>query len=127
MKASLVKIGEIITPYQNVEDCPNNVSTTGPDCTIKLLPKYSQGLTGLNVGDNILILYWFEQANRTISLQQKVEGSEPKGSFALRSPHRPNPIAAANLTITKMTANTLTIKGLDCVSGTSVLDIKPTI
>ena len=127
MNASLIKIGEIITPYQSVVDCPNNVSESGPDCTIELLPKYEKGLTGLKIGDKILILYWFDQANRNVSLQKRNGDSEPKGNFALRSPHRPNPIAAATLTIITLTANTLTVRGLDCVSGTSLLDIKPAI
>jgi tRNA (Thr-GGU) A37 N-methylase len=40
MNTSLIKIGEILTPYKNLEDCPNNVSESAPDSILKLLPEF---------------------------------------------------------------------------------------
>lgn len=127
MNTSLIKIGEILTPYKNLEDCPNNVSESAPDSILKLLPEFEAGLSGLKAGDKILVLYWFEKADRKVSLYENADSGELKGNFALRSPNRPNPIAAANIIINNISANNLTVSGLDCISGTWLLDIKPTV
>jgi tRNA (Thr-GGU) A37 N-methylase len=47
------------------------------------------------------------------------------GAFAARTPHRPNPIAAAVVTIESLVGSVLEVRGLDCVNGTPLLDIKP--
>ena len=47
------------------------------------------------------------------------------GTFALRSPIRPNPIAASVVRLLTVEGATLTVRGLDCLDGTPLLDIKP--
>ncbi|MGO1117163.1 SAM-dependent methyltransferase [Rhodovibrionaceae bacterium A322] len=129
MTAQLTYIGRISTPYTKLEDCPNNLQPDGPDCRITLNSDYREGLKGLAAGQSILLLYWFAQANRNPGLQRP--GGRPDapltGTFALRSPHRPNPIAAAVVPIQALDeeAGTLVVKGLDCLDGTPLLDIKP--
>ena len=49
------------------------------------------------------------------------------GTFALRSPHRPNPIGAAIVKIETIERERVFVKGLDCLNGTHLLDIKPAI
>ena len=49
------------------------------------------------------------------------------GTFALRSPHRPNPIAVAVLPIVAIDSGSVSVRGLDCLNGTHLLDIKPAI
>ena len=50
---------------------------------------------------------------------------EPRGTFALRSPVRPNPIAASVVRLVKVEGLRLSVVGLDCRDGTPLLDIKP--
>ncbi len=118
-------IGEIQTPYIGVDDCPRNISEDGPLCTIIIHKEYEAGLKGLQVGEKILILYWLDLLEYTSPEQRSRKSGKEKGVFALRSPRRPNPIGAAVLQIESITQNTLQVKGLDCVSGTKLLDIKP--
>jgi tRNA (Thr-GGU) A37 N-methylase len=47
------------------------------------------------------------------------------GTFALRSPHRPNPIALAEVEIEGIDGNRVAVRGLDCLDGTPLIDIKP--
>ena len=47
------------------------------------------------------------------------------GIFASRSPARPNPVAKTIVEIIKRQNNVLTVKGLDAINGTPVLDIMP--
>ncbi|GAM60966.1 virR protein [Vibrio ishigakensis] len=124
MTDSLTFIGKITTPYQDLNQCPNNIQFDGPSCTITVFEGFAQGLKGLSAGEHILILYWLTDSKRDHNLQQ---GKGGKGTFALRSPHRPNPIGAAVLPITKIENGVITVKGLDCLDGTPLLDIKPAI
>ena len=127
MKPELVYIGQITTPYQRIEDCPRNVQEDGPVCEITLYDEYADGLVGLAPNQRILVLYWFENTDRTALLQQVDDPASEVGTFALRSPHRPNPIGAAELTVQKIEGGTITVRGLDCLNGTKLIDIKPAI
>jgi tRNA (Thr-GGU) A37 N-methylase len=49
----------------------------------------------------------------------------PRGTFALRSPVRPNPIALSVVRLLRLDGATLEVQGLDCLDGTACLDIKP--
>lgn len=131
MEAALKFIGHIKTPYETIEDCPNNVDLDGPTCQLIIREEYLNGLLGLQPGRNILILYWFENTKRNVIEQGSNPGSgtggELIGTFALRSPHRPNPIGAAVLHIVAIDNGVVYVKGLDCLNGTKLLDIKPAI
>jgi len=45
--------------------------------------------------------------------------------FSLRSPVRPNPIASSIVDLIGIDGNVLQVRGLDCVDGTPLLDLKP--
>ena len=123
--AELRPIGSIETPYTSLEDCPRNVDPSGPPCALVLDPPYEEGLFGLSIGDRIVVLYWFEGVDRE-RLRQLRRGEGPiLGTFALRSPHRPNPIAMAEVEIDSIAGNRVSVRGLDCLNGTPLVDIKP--
>jgi tRNA-Thr(GGU) m(6)t(6)A37 methyltransferase TsaA len=50
---------------------------------------------------------------------------QPRGTFATRSPHRPNPISLSLCTLTEVEADGIVVAGLDLLDGTPVLDLKP--
>jgi len=127
MKATLKSIGQINTPYKAIEDCPKNVDLNGPLCKLIIHEEFIDGLSGLQPGQKILILYWFENTDRNAIKQDSNNGEELIGAFALRSPHRPNPIGAAVLPIETIENGVVSVKGLDCLDGTQLLDIKPAI
>ena len=60
-------------------------------------------------------------------MQQTLEDGSAVGTFALRSPHRPNPVVAAVLPIVQISQGSVTVRGLDCLNGTALIDIKPAI
>ncbi len=127
MDATLKSIGYISTPYKTIDDCPKNIDFDGPLCKLIINDEFKEGLLGLQQGQNILILYWFENTDRKLMIQEKNTSDELKGTFAIRSPHRPNPIGAAVLPIESIENGVVTVKGLDCLDGTNLLDIKPAI
>lgn len=127
MSATLKFIGYINTPYKAIEECPNNIVFNGPLCQLVLDKEFCNGLAGLKPGQNILILYWFENTDRTTIEQPSDTDGDAIGTFALRSPFRPNPIVAATLPIEAIDKCVVTVRGLDCLNETPLLDIKPAI
>lgn len=125
MKGSLRSIGRIKTPYLSLEECPSNIDPDGPLCELQIDEEYVQGLVGLVAGQNILLLYWFEHVDRALLLQTRRKSGRKCGVFALRSPHRPNPIGAAVVRIESITRDCIRVRGMDCLDGTPLLDIKP--
>ena len=125
MQAELVSIGHIETPYQTLDQCPRNIDPKGPTCRLVIESPYEEGLLGLKVGWQILVLYWLEHGDRTRLRQSPSHIGKLTGTFALRSPHRPNPIGAAVVEIEGISGNTVAVRGLDCLNGTPLLDIKP--
>ena len=65
--------------------------------------------------------------DRSVIQQESSNGNSVIGTFALRSPHRQNPIAAAVLPIDAIDSGCVSVRGLDCLNGTYLLDIKPAI
>ena len=66
-----------------------------------------------------------DKARRDLILQAPRHYATQRGTFALRSPVRPNPIAASVVKLMKVEGTKLTVTGLDCLDGTPLVDIKP--
>ena len=131
MNYSMISIGDIVTPYNEIKKCPHNVDdVNGAECQIIIKNEYKEGIIGLNVGEKIDIMYWLDGAKREVGISKshcKQDKGKVFGTFALRTPFRPNPIGLAKLTIVDITDTMITVRGLDCLNGTSVIDIKPSI
>lgn len=123
--ASLYFIGRIRTPWQRREDCPKNIRESDAICTIELDPRWADALKGLETASHVWLLYWMDRARRDLVLQAPRHYAEQRGTFALRSPVRPNPIAIAAARLLNIEGNVLTVAGVDCLDNTPLLDIKP--
>jgi len=122
--AGLYFIGVIHTPWKNRRECPKRGDPTGPLCTIDIDERWQKALAGITGHKRIQVLYWMDQARRDLVLQTPFQRST-MGTFALRSPVRPNPIASSMVDLIGISGNTLQVRGLDCVDGTPLLDLKP--
>jgi len=130
MERQLKSIGIIKTPYNNISECPKNISGDGPMCEIIVKKKYEAGLLGLNKNTRIVVLYWLDKYENTESDLQVISHADIKnlrGIFSIRTPRRPNPIGLAIVTIIEIDGNSIFVKGLDCIDGTTLIDIKPAI
>jgi len=123
--ASLYFIGRIRTPWQRREDCPKNGRESDAVCTVELDPRWAAGLKGLETASHVLLLYWMDKARRDLVVQAPRHYAELRGTFALRSPVRPNPIAVAVARLLRIEGTTLSVIGVDCLDNTPLLDIKP--
>ena len=122
--AALYFIGTIRTPWKTRQECPKRGSPDGPICSIVLDERWRQGLTGIAGHKRIQVLYWMNRARRDLVLQTPFQ-RPTRGTFALRSPVRPNPIASSLVDLVSVEGATLEVRGLDCLDGTPLLDLKP--
>jgi tRNA-Thr(GGU) m(6)t(6)A37 methyltransferase TsaA len=123
--AGVFFIGTIRTPWQTREECPKRGSPDGPICSIVVDERWRAALTGLARHRRIQVLYWMDRARRDLVLQRPFRTGEIAGTFALRSPVRPNPIASAVVELVSIEETTLAVRGLDCLDGTPLIDLKP--
>lgn len=124
--ATLAFIGHVETPWLRREDCPRQGNRdTGPDCTIVVAPPWVPALTGVEAFPSLDILYWLHLSRRDLILQNPNHGDRARGTFSLRSPIRPNPIGLSTVRLMRREGNRLIVRGLECVSGTPLIDIKP--
>ena len=123
--ASLYFIGRIHTPWKERKDCPKNARGSDAVCTIEVDPRWAPALTKLETLSHVIVLYWMDRSRRDLVLQTPRHYGEQFGTFALRSPARPNPIALSVARLVGIEGNRLKVVGLDCLDGTPLLDIKP--
>lgn len=123
--AQLWYIGRIRTPWTRRGECPHRGdAVNGPECRIVLDDRWIAGLCGVERHDHIQVLYWMDQARRDLVLQNPKHGDSATGTFALRSPVRPNPVASSVVRLLAVDGPVLTVRGLDCLDGTPLIDIK---
>src|SRR3989344_2709873 len=94
---------------------------------IVLEKRYSKGLDGIEDYSHVIIVYWMGQ-EKECHLKHHPQNREEVpyvGIFACRCPQRPNPIAISTVKIVGRKNNTITVRGLDILNGTPILDIKP--
>jgi tRNA-Thr(GGU) m(6)t(6)A37 methyltransferase TsaA len=88
--------------------------------------EFTEGLTGLEAGQRVMIVFCFHLVQSYALLQHpRGDSSRAKlGVFALHTPYRPNPIGVTVVDLLSVEGNVLRVRGLDALNGTPVLDIK---
>jgi tRNA (adenine37-N6)-methyltransferase len=128
--ARLVFIGRIRSPWTKREDCPKNMREArdrGMPASAEIDAPYRAGLEGLERASHVVLLSWFDRALRNLIMQKPRQSPVASGTFALRSPARPNPIGlhVARLVSIDREAGLLEIDAIDALDGTPLLDLKP--
>lgn len=123
--AGLVFLGEIRTPWTERSRCPKNAAESTETGRIVLKEPYRPGLASLETVSHVIVLTWLDRAARDVIALTPPTDDRSHGVFATRSPNRPNPIGVAVSEIVEVHEDGLTIRGIDCLDGTPVIDIKP--
>jgi tRNA-Thr(GGU) m(6)t(6)A37 methyltransferase TsaA len=123
--AGIYFVGRIRTPWKSLGECPKNSGEADADCTIELDARFAPGLKDVATCTHLVVLYWMNEAPRDLIVQHPRHYAEPHGAFALRSPARPNPIALSVVQLLGVDGATLRVRGIDCLDGTPLLDLKP--
>ncbi len=122
---TLSPIGRVVNAF----DVPTPMETIREtESEIVLKPELVEGLKGIEVGDQVMVLFHFHLSAEDYELSQhpRRDMSRPaRGVFALCSPNRPNRIGTTVVDVLEINGNRLRVKGLDAINGTPVIDLKP--
>jgi len=125
MKIELRPIGYVRSPYRERRDAPRQGRLSDAVSEIVVDPAYEEGLLRVGEKTHLFVLCWFDRADR-----ERLRVTPPKnpvehGVFATRSPDRPNPVSISVVDLLGIKGCVLSVRGLDALDGTPVIDIKP--
>jgi tRNA-Thr(GGU) m(6)t(6)A37 methyltransferase TsaA len=106
-------------------------SVKGDRAKIRVFPKFCDGLKGIEDFSHLIVLYWLnlcdneEERQTLLVFPRRRAVNVLTGVFACRSPARPNPIGLCVVELLKREGCDLTIRGLDALEKSPVVDIKP--
>ena len=126
MSITFSPIGIIHTPFTDLAGMPIQPSgardVTG---TVVLESQYEQGLKDLDGFSHLILIYYFHRSSGFQLTVKPFLDTVPRGLFATRAPRRPNAIGLSIVRLMEITNTVLTVKGIDVLDGTPLLDIKP--
>lgn len=124
--AGLFFIGRIHTPWTDRMACPRQGRLDGPACRIEVFAPWAPAaLEGVLQYEYLEILYWLHLSRRDLVQQSPANDGFARGAFLLRSPVRPNPVGTSMVRLLGVEGSSLLVRGLDCLDGTPLIDIKP--
>ncbi len=125
-KFQVTPIGIIHTPFKEQYGTPIQ-PRYGKDVEgqVVLDEAYRNALDDVGLFGHVWLLSWLHKSGgwrpKVVPYRDTVE----RGLFATRAPSRPNPIGLHLVEVVKVEGCVLTIKGVDLLDGTPILDIKP--
>jgi tRNA-Thr(GGU) m(6)t(6)A37 methyltransferase TsaA len=108
---------------------PKQGDEGAPPARVVFRPEFREAAGDLREGEEVLMLTWLHQGRRDmLSVHPRDDVNRPRtGVFATRSPDRPNPIGLHAVTIEAVEDDAITVRDLEAIDGTLVLDIKPVL
>ena len=123
--AGLVFIGRIRTPWTSRLETPRQGRHDGPVCRLEIAEPFVPAIKGVDYYEYLEVIYWLHRSRRDLVLQSPKNNQKTRGTFSLRSPVRPNPIGTFVVKLVGVEGNTILVRGLDCLDGTPLIDVKP--
>ena len=126
MKIEYQPIGFVHSPYKISKGTPIQPSRSdNAEGNVEIRQEFVEGLCDLDGFSHIILLC---HMHKTSGFHLKVIpflDTQYRGVFATRAPRRPNPIGLSVVELLGIEGNMLSIRGVDLLDGTPVLDIKP--
>ncbi|MDD4136557.1 MAG: tRNA (N6-threonylcarbamoyladenosine(37)-N6)-methyltransferase TrmO [Methanoregula sp.] len=95
---------------------------------IEVFPEFREGLKSIEGFSHLIILSCFDRATQqAVTEHPLLDGEASHGIFACRHFNRPNPIGISYMALTTVNGCTLSVRGMDLLDGTPILEIKPYI
>lgn len=118
-------IGVVNSPYKVKKESPHQGRFSDELSTITIFKEYEEALDGIENYPYLKVIYWMDRAD-SVSLKVVPYGrKEKRGVFSTRAPVRPNPLGLCMVEQVKREGNVLTVRWLDALDKSPVLDIKP--
>jgi tRNA-Thr(GGU) m(6)t(6)A37 methyltransferase TsaA len=100
-----------------------------PDAWLDVDATVAEGLEGIEVGNELIVITWLHQAERDIlKTHPRNDQIRPlTGVFATRSPDRPNPLGLHRVTVREIAGTSVKVGPIEAIDGTPVVDLKPVL
>jgi tRNA-Thr(GGU) m(6)t(6)A37 methyltransferase TsaA len=120
-------VGVVHSELHDREAAPMQADEGAPDAWIELRPDVLKAAAGLVPGNELLVLTWFHQADRSVlEVHPRNDPARPlTGVFSTRSPDRPNPIGLHRVRVRAVEKGRVRVGPLEAIDGTPVIDLKP--
>ena len=130
MNINLQQIATIKSPFKSLENMPVQPRGAADTiATIEFKEEFQDGLQDLGEFSHVYLIYYFhkikEHKLKVIPFNDLT--NTPRGVFSTRTPMHPNSIGLSVVELISVKDNIVTIKGIDILDGTPLLDIKPYI
>ena len=126
---ALAPIGFLRSPLKERGAAPRQGREGAPDAWLEVDAAVAEGLKGIAVGDELIVITWLHQAERDI-LKTHPRNDQTRlltGVFATRSPDRPNPLGLHRVTVGEIADNSVKVGPIEAIDSTSVVDLKPVL
>src|SRR6266704_767234 len=125
----LYPLGFLQSPLKQPGEAPRQGREGAPDAWLEVDAAVAEGLEGIEVGDELIVITWLHQAGRDIlKTHPRNDRTKPlTGVFATRSPDRPNPLGLHRVTVREIAGNRVKVGPIEAIDGTPVVDIKPVL
>lgn len=124
-------IGRVESSLTDRAAAPKQGDEGAPLARIVFSPEFREAAADLQAGDAVFVLTWLHEADRgVLAVHPRDDPARPRtGVFATRSADRPNPIGLHRVTIVAVVDDglTVTVRDLEAIDGTPVLDLKPVL
>jgi len=119
-------IGVIKTPFTRAEGTPiQSTYASGVEGQVILDDKYEPALADIEGFERLWLVYWLDRAGPFQPAVIPYRDTVAHGLFATRSPCRVNPIGLSLVCLVGRSGCQLSIRDVDVLDGTPLLDIKP--
>ena len=119
-------IGYVRTPYVETDQIPKGLGAEHKaEGILEVLLEFEEGLKDIEGFSHLFVIWVFHKSQGYDLVGTPPSDDRPHGVFATRSPHRPNPIGLTVVELLRRDGLCLSLRGVDMVDGTPVLDIKP--
>lgn len=117
------------SPLTDRDAAPKQGDEGAPLARVVFRPEFRDAARNLREGDEVVVLTWLHLGRRDVlSVHPRGDTDRPReGVFTTRSPDRPNPIGLHAVVIETVEGNAITVRNLEAIDGTPVLDIKPVL
>ena len=123
---TLQPIGFVRTPFTETSQISSGIGAKHTrEGTLEILPELEEGLLDIEGFSHLFVIWVFDRSDDYELISRPPTDNRPHGVFATRSPRRPNPIALTVVRLVARDGNRLTVRGVDMLDGTPILDIKP--
>ena len=122
-------IGHVESPITSTADAPRQGDEGAPEAYLILDPIVQAGLDGIGVGDEIIVLTWLHEADRSVlKVYPRGDLNRPEqGVFSTRASSRPNPIGLHRVRVLGIDWLRVHVSDLEAIDGTPIVDIKPVL